>query len=178
MVRKLVLVVLAALATASTATATTFVTRSGAIAAGPYASWAATSRVPTVPGRVQIWPAALCGGAPGCSEFYDAPRGPAVLHAEGRGVFYFEMGHLFDYELLAWRERGTLARVWGVYGHPWSNSFAALQSGEEDGLAADFAAAYQFCAENGSAPGGEYVQAGLAPVIELRNTCSLIRRWS
>lgn len=170
------LATLIALAFAATGTATTFVTRHGTTASGPDAAWASQAHEPTVLGQVQVWPASLCGGAAGCSEYYtDVQPRIAVIHAADRDIFYFEMGHLFDYEMLTWPERGLLAHVWGVYGHRWNNSFNALQQGQEDGLTADFAAVYASCAEGTKVSG---LQAGEAPSITVRNTCSLIRAWA
>lgn len=169
----LILVALAGLVFSGAASATTFVTPKGAPAGGSWAAWAAQSAEPTVPGRVQIWPASLCGGAGGCSNYYtDVNPHVAILHAEGRFTFYFEMGHLFDWELLTWAERGTLSKIWGVYGHPWNDTWAAVQAGREDGLEADFAAVYAYCAE-GITTGG--LQSGDAPSILMRSSCSYIR---
>ncbi len=137
-------------------------------------AWANASQVPGVPGRVQMWPASLCGGWAGCSDWYPA-SGTAIMHAANRSVFYFEMGHLVDWELLTWPERGTLSHVWGVYGSPWNDSAAAIDAGREDGLEADFAAVFQACAYDVGTSGG--LISGDAPAIRVRNTCSLLLAW-
>lgn len=141
-----------------------------------YQEWAESSREPVVSGRVQVFGAAFCGGWFGCSSFDDpATQGTGMgIHADSRDTFMFEEGHLVDWELLTRRERMAFARIWGVYGKPWNNDTRGDRPGREDGLTADFGAAYRACAE------GQHVQglaAGDAPPITLHNTCALIRRW-
>lgn len=167
------LALLLALVFSASALGTIFVQHNGHPVRPVFDRWAAQSQVPLVPGVVQLWPASLCGGADGCSEYYtDTHPKAAIMHVSGRYTFYFEMGHLFDSEVLTWQTRGTLAHIWGVYGSHWNDSWKALSLGLEDGLTADFAAAYAACAE-GQGFGG--LQSGFAASIQMRSTCDYIR---
>lgn len=136
-----------------------------------YQAWADSSLEPVVSGRVEVFSARLCGGWFGCSTYNP---GVAAIHADTRSTFLFEEGHLIDWMYLTRLERMAFARIWGVYGKPWNNSMEALRHGREDGLTADFGAAYRSCAEGRSAQG---LAVGNAPPINLHNTCALIRRW-
>lgn len=147
------------------------VTPQGKPVGGMYQRWVNQSRMPTVNGAVEMMGATICQGAAGCSDYYPGAR-TAVLHATDRSTLYFELGHLYDFENLTWRERGRLARVWGVKGHPWRDSISALNAGREDGLEVDFAAAYEACALGKTVTG---LAAGDAPAIQMRDTCALIR---
>lgn len=120
-----------------------------------------------------MFSASLCGGWFGCSSF-DPGLDVAAIHADSRDTFMFEEGHLIDWEILTRAERMAFARIWGVYGKPWNNSWKAQREGREDGLTADFGAAYRACAEGQRAQG---LAVGDAPPITLRNTCGLIRHW-
>ena len=141
---------------------------------GIWQRWTNDAKIPTIDGRTILMDASICQGALGCSEYYPADR-TAILHATNRQTLYFELGHLFDYEVLTWHDRGVLSLTWGTHGDPWNNSFSALQQGREDGLTADFAAAYQACAL-GENFGG--LASGDAPVIQTHDTCTLIRRFA
>lgn len=171
--KRFLMVLAASLFMAPAAHAATFVNYGSGVTNGALTYWSSLSQEPEIPGQVVVYGSNICGGAAGCSGFYPA-QNMAIIHAENRSIFDFEMGHLADYKMLTWDERGMLSHIWGVYGSPWNNSFAALQQGREDGLAADFAAAYEGCAE-GQTTGN--LQAGDAPAITLRNTCALIRQW-
>ena len=177
-------VLVALLVMPASAGAVTLVTPSGQPIGGQLQAWANESHTPTISRSLPVVSqGTFCPEATGCS--LGDPRFTAsfAIAVTDRDSLYFELGHQFDWQYLTVRDRRSLARFWSVPHARWWDSLESLQQGTEDGLEADFAAAYDDCAW------GDYEIAGIAaqsPVAALQppviypktdsGTCKFIRR--
>lgn len=177
---------LAALLCAAPAQAVELVNPDGSPVGGKWQRWANAARVPTVRGSLPFSTDAsdLCGGARGCSWGWPGSGTSALSVASDRDSLYFELGHIFDWRYLTRRDRRWLATFWGVPRAHWFDTERSVNAHSEDGLEADFAAAYASCAQgHGFDVIGLFASPGVpvAPAIHPRTergTCTFIRRVS
>ena len=140
----------------------------------PYRRWVRKALVPVVGGRLRVYLTG-CPGKPkaaGC-VFYRHPR-RVYLKRSARGlagVFYHELGHLFDFRVLNDRDRRQFRRLMGQQGRRWAWS-------GRNPPAELFAEAYSWCARFGEIRSiGRFATYGYDPSPrQHRAACLLIRR--
>lgn len=122
--------------------------------------WAAQSQVMMPAAAIRYAPESMCdGNVSGCSDPVPNSDGSWDVYATDEDSFYFEMGHISDWTMLTWPDRGFVAGKLGQAAWHWTDDNSAVQSGVEDGLEGDYAELFDLCA-NGL--GGPHLTFSLA----------------
>lgn len=173
-----VALLLCALAASSSASAVTLVNPDGSVAQ-PYQSWAESSHVPVVDGRLGFTASDVnCGPRPigGCASragwIAVVPRPDAD---ETRHVMFHELGHEFDFAMPDWK-RQVFRRILRLPSTPWWTDHPHI----EFSLSEEFADFYADCAVADHAevafitPTPDDLQE--VPARHVRRICRLMRQ--
>lgn len=156
--RRLLIVILIALAAPASADAATVAAAEDGTPDRPYQAWIDSAKIPTPSVTVTITERSpMSCGEPACA-YPGAPANPTAYYIEGepkhltRGVFLHELGHVADFAALDDSERQRWIEISGVYERPWWSG--------PNASAEKFAESYQLCATGRTPMLARHVQGG------------------